>query len=153
MAFQVIPFELQYAKLFRDLNLQWIQEKFVVEPKDRTLLENCKKYIIETGGHIFFAEYNGDIAGCFAFIKLNNEVYELGKMAVDPNYQGIKIGQKLLDFAINFAKKEGWHKLVLYSSTQLDTALHIYKKYGFKEVPMDPDSQYIRSDIKMELSL
>ena len=153
MALQIIPFNPQYAKHFKELNLLWIREYFVVEPKDSILLEDCEKHIIGAGGHIFFAMYNSTIVGCFSFIKLDKKVYELGKMAVDPTYQGRQIGQKLLDFAINFAKKEGWKSLVLYSSTRLNTALHIYRKFGFKEVPMDTDSQYDRSDIKMVLPL
>lgn len=153
MVFRVIPFEHRYAERFRDLNLQWIEKHFVVESKDSDLLENCEKYIIKPGGHIFFAKYDDVIVGCFAFIKLNDKTYELGKMTVAPKYQGMQVGQKLIDFAINFAKNEGWEKLVLYSSTRLDTALHIYRKYGFKKTPMDAISQYARSDIKMELSL
>ncbi|WP_339705701.1 GNAT family N-acetyltransferase [uncultured Kriegella sp.] len=153
MALKVIPFKHQYAERFRDLNLQWIEKHFVVEPKDSNLLESCEENIIKPGGHIFFAKYDDVIVGCFAFIKLNDKAYELGKMSVDAKYQGLQIGQKLLDFAINFAKNEGWQKLVLYSSTRLNTALHIYRKFGFKEVPMDADSQYKRSDIKMERSL
>ena len=80
-------------------------------------------------------------------------VYELGKMAVDPRYQGLNIGQELLKYSITFAKVKQWDKVVLYSSTKLDVALHIYRKYGFKDVPLEQDLPYARSDVKMELEL
>jgi len=151
MSLQIIPFNTKYIRKFRDLNIAWLEKYFYVEPKDSELLENCEKSIIDKGGIIFFAKYEGEIIGCFSFIKLNDTVYELGKMAVDPNYQGLKIGQKMMSFAIDFAKKNNWNKLVLYSSTKLPTALYIYKKYGFTDVELEKDLPYARSDVKMEL--
>ena len=153
MSLEIIPFEPRYSLIFRDLNVAWLKKYFYVEPKDIELLENCQESIIDEGGYIFFAKNEDDIVGCFSFILLNNTTYELGKMAVDPNFQGLKIGQKLLSFAIDFAKRHHWEKIVLYSSTKLDTALHIYSKYGFSEVVLEKEVPYARSDIKMELEL
>ena len=73
-------------------------------------------------------------------------------MAVAPDYQGLKIGQQLLSFAIDFAKKNNWVAITLYSSSKLPTALHIYRKYGFKDVVLEKDIPYARSDVKMELT-
>jgi len=153
MSLEIIPFEPRYSSVFRDLNVTWLETYFYVEPKDAELLENCQASIIDEGGYIFLAKIEESIVGCFAFIPLNETNYELGKMAVDPKFQGLKIGQKLLTFAIDFAKNRGWPKIVLYSSTKLDTALYIYKKYGFKKVALERDLPYHRSDIKMELVL
>lgn len=153
MSLKIIPFKPELAHHFRDLNLQWLEKYFYVEPKDIVLLDDCEKSIVKKGGHIFFAEYHGKIVGCFSFIKLGDNSYELGKMAVDPQYQGLKIGQQLLTFAVEHARNNNWRQLLLYSSTKLDTALHIYRKYGFKEVVLEENLPYARSDIKMELNL
>tara|TARA_R110002167_G_scaffold25912_6_gene89395 strand:- start:312 stop:776 length:465 start_codon:yes stop_codon:yes gene_type:complete len=153
MSLTIIPFEPRYAGNFKALNIAWLERYFYVEPKDEILLENCKASIIDTGGYIFFARYNGEIAGCFSLIKLMDKQYELGKMAVDPQFQGLKIGQQLLEFAIAFAKENNWAKLLLYSNTKLDSALHIYRKYGFREVVLEKDLPYARSDIKMEMEI
>ena len=153
MSVTIIPFEPQYAGSFRDLNLAWVKKYFFVEPKDRALLENCKKSIIDQGGYIYFAQYDGNIVGCFSLMKLGDKVFELGKMAVDPQFQGLKIGQQMVQFAIDLAKDKHWDKVVLYSSTKLDTALHVYRKYGFREVVLEKEPTYARSDIKMELVL
>ncbi|MRH99743.1 GNAT family N-acetyltransferase [Kriegella sp. EG-1] len=149
----IIPFEPQYARHFRDLNLVWIEKYFYVEEKDKELLEACEKNIINEGGYIFFAKYGEKIVGCFCFIKLSDTCYELGKMAVDENHQGLKIGQILLDYAVNFGKQEHWEQIVLYTSIKLPAAQHIYKKFGFKEVIIDNELDYARSEIKMELNL
>ncbi|MCP4976861.1 MAG: GNAT family N-acetyltransferase [Maribacter sp.] len=153
MSLQIIPFNDKYINNFRDLNLAWLEKYFYVEPKDKELLENCEKSIIDKGGHIFFVEYNKDIVGCFSFIKLDDTTYELGKMAVDPNYQGLNIGQQLLKYAIDFAHENNWKKIILYSSTKLDAAIHIYRKFGFEDVVLEQNLPYVRSDVKMELEL
>ena len=153
MSVTIVSFEPRYASVFKDLNVAWLDEYFYVEPKDEILLKNCREAIIDPGGHIFFALYENRPVACFSFIKLNESCYELGKMAVDKKYQGLRIGQELMAFAISFAMERSWKKLVLYSSTKLPAALHIYRKYGFEVVELEKDLPYKRSDIKMELLL
>jgi len=153
MSIQIIPFESKYNVHFKRLNINWVEKYFFVESKDRELLEDCKKSIIDKGGFVFFAKYNDEIVGCFSFIKVDNRHFELGKMAVDPKFQGLKIGQYMMKFAIDYGKKKKWTKISLYSSTKLDTALHIYEKFGFNYVVLEKDLPYARSDIKMELNL
>ncbi|MBU2946774.1 GNAT family N-acetyltransferase [Zobellia uliginosa] len=153
MSIKIIPFKPVHATIFKELNRKWIEQYFSVEPMDIYLLENCKEHIMDKGGYIFFAEKEDAITGCFALLPVNNTTFELGKMAVSSEYQGLKIGQKMLSFAIEFAKEIALETLILYSSTKLDIALHIYKKFGFKEVPIEKHVEYARSNIKMQLTL
>jgi GNAT superfamily N-acetyltransferase len=149
----IVPYESKYTQNFKELNLAWITEYFIVEEKDRELLNNCESSIIEKGGYIFIGLWDNEPVGCFSLLKISEFNFELGKMAVSKSHQGLRIGQDLLVFAINFARSKNWNTLLLYSSTKLDTALHIYKKLGFKEVPLENNNIYLRSDIKMELIL
>lgn len=153
MNLKIIPFESKHATIFKELNIAWLEKYFYVEPKDKLLLEDCENAILGIGGFIFMAEYDDIIVGCFSLIPYKEDNYELGKMAVNPNYQGLKIGQQLLDYAIDFAKKNHWKVITLYSSTKLPTALHLYRKFGFKDLELEKDLPYARSDVKMELSL
>jgi GNAT superfamily N-acetyltransferase len=150
---KIVPFTSEHAKAFKELNTAWLEKYFFVEAKDTSLLENSKENIVDKGGYIFMALYDSTPVGCFSFIPLSKNTYELGKMAVSDDYQGKKIGQHLMNFAIDFAKQYNWDKIVLYSSTKLPTALYIYRKYGFVEVDLENDLPYTRSDIKMELTL
>ncbi|NAS30105.1 GNAT family N-acetyltransferase [Flavobacteriaceae bacterium R38] len=150
---EIIPFESKYAKDFKDLNIAWLEKYFVVEPHDSELLNACEETIINKGGFIFFARIDEKIAGTFSLIKVSDTSYELGKMAVDPEFQGRKIGQKLMEFCIEFAKKQKWDHLLLYSNTKLENAIHIYKKYGFREIKQEEEVPYLRSNIKMKLKL
>ena len=148
----VIPFSDKYAKTFHDLNMEWLEKYFYVEEHDKEVLENPKSYIIDNNGYIFFAKYEDIIVGTVA---LMNEPwgYELSKMAVSPNYQGLKIGQKLMDHCIQFSKEKKWKSLLIYSNTKLAPAIYLYKKNGFKEIPIEKNKPYNRGNIKMVLQL
>ncbi len=73
-------------------------------------------------------------------------------MAVDEAFQGNRIGNKMLEFCIEEGKRLNAGKIILYSNTKLEPAIHLYKKFGFKEVPLD-SSGYERANIKMEINL
>lgn len=147
---EIIPFENKYAQYFYDLNAEWLEKYFYIEPYDEKVLSNPKKYVLDPGGFIFFAKYNNEIAGVVSLIN-QKTFYELSKMAVSPKYQGLKIGQKLMDFSINFAQSQNWESITLYSHRSLVPAINLYKKIGFKEIPVEENSHYKRSDIKMIL--
>ncbi len=153
MKVEIIPFESRYAKDFAQLNIAWLEKYFAVEPHDSELMEQCEDTIIKPGGHIFFARVGDKIAGTFSLIKIEEGIYELGKMAVSPSFQGLKIGQQLMQHCIDFSISNGWKMLQLYSHTSLENAIYIYKKFGFVTIPMEEIPPYDRSNIKMERRL
>ncbi len=153
-ALEIIPFEKQHAKLFYELNIEWLKTFFHVEPYDEEVLSKPEDYIISKGGHIFFARLNDEIVGTVALMPIGNDgLFELTKMAVSPKHRGFKIGQKLMQYCIDFARDMDLPKLILYSNRTLENAIYIYRKYGFVEKPLELDTPYKRSDIKMELVL
>ncbi|WP_250436750.1 GNAT family N-acetyltransferase [Hanstruepera flava] len=152
MEINIIPFRLIYAKDFYDLNIEWLKTYFYVEPFDEEVLSNPETHIINKGGHIFFAISEDEILGTVALMPTNDsKIFELTKMAVLPKLRGLKIGQKLMNHCIDFAKKNNFKALMLYSNTKLENAIYIYRKYGFIEVPVEENSPYERSNIKMIL--
>jgi ribosomal protein S18 acetylase RimI-like enzyme len=152
MDIEIIKFSNEYSKCFSALNMAWLQKYFVVEPIDHEILSNPKKYILDKGGSIFFAKVNEQIAGTFALIRVNETIYELAKMAVEEHFQGKKIGNKMLEFCIEEGKRLKAEKIILFSNRKLEPAIHLYEKFGFKEVPLG-DSEYQRANIKMEVNL
>ena len=146
---EIIAFEPSLAKEFKDLNITWLKKYFEVEPADEKVLNDPQNEIINKGGFIFFAKSGNTVAGTVSLLKLKDNVFELAKLAVAESWQGKKIGNLLMEYCIDFAKKLDATKLVLYSNRKLLPALHLYKKFGFIEVPLE-NSEYKRSDIKME---
>jgi len=82
-------------------------------------------------------------------MKIDNNTFELSKMAVSDKAQGLGIGNKLLIHCLAVAEENSIKKLVLYSNRKLLPAIHLYEKFGFVEVALG-DVSYERADIKME---
>lgn len=154
MPLKIISFTPENADAFYNLNIEWLSTLFEVEPYDKKVLSNPETYIINKGGFIFFAKRKESIIGTFALIPLPQQnAFELTKMAVSPDHRGQKVGQQLLEFCIDFATRKNDFRLLLYSSKKLENAIHLYKKYGFVEIPVEDNCVYKRCDIKMEYKL
>jgi N-acetylglutamate synthase-like GNAT family acetyltransferase len=137
---------------FYNLNIEWLQTYFYVEDHDKEVLNNPKKYIIDKGGIILFVLVNNMVIGTVALMPtLSENTYELTKMAIKPDLRGKKIGQKLMTKIIRLAKIKKINKLILYSNRKLKNAIHLYKKFNFKEIDLEEYSPYKRANIKMEL--
>lgn len=154
MNLKVVAFNPNFARDFHDLNIEWLQTYFYVEPYDKEVLSKPRAYIIDKGGEIFFILRNSTVVGTVALMPTADpEVMELTKMAVHPESRGQKIGQKLLQYCIDYGASQRYKALILYSNTILENAIHLYRKYGFKELALEKDNPYKRANIKMLLEL
>ena len=147
-----INYNNRYSNNFYELNIEWLEKYFSIENYDRSVLSNPEKYIINKGGVILFAKLNEKIIGTAALMPTKEKkVYELTKMAVNPDFRNNKIGQKILKEMICVSKKMKLTKIILYSNRKLKNAIYLYLKYGFVELNIEKDCPYKRADIKMEL--
>lgn len=149
---KIIPFKEKYVEDFYKLNAEWLEKYFYLEPYDIKVLSNPKTYILDLGGFIFVAKYKQEIVGVVSLIN-QNTFFELSKMAVLTKYRGHKIGEKLVEFCIEFGKSKGWKSITLYSNRKLEPAIYLYKKLGFKEIEIEKDTHYERANIKMLVNL
>lgn len=148
----VVDYIPEYQPAFKRLNEEWITQYFKMEATDYKSLDHPDEYILNKGGHIFIALYNGEPVGACALIKMDNDMYELAKMAVSPNAKGKGIGFILGQACIAKAKELGAKKLYLESNTVLKPAINLYHKLGFKKITGIP-SPYERCNIQMMLEL
>jgi GNAT superfamily N-acetyltransferase len=130
-----------------------LEAYFEVESYDELVLSNPQTEILDKGGSIFMVLKEGKTIGTFAFLKKGEGLYEFSKMALTPKERGKGYGNLMMQFAIRYAEQHHWNSLILYSSTILKNSIYLYRKFGFKEVPIDPDIKYARGNIKMELEL
>lgn len=147
---EFFPYAPEHALHFVRLNRAWIEKYFSVEDSDEKLFSNPGK-IVDDGGEILFAKLGDKFVGTCALIKKEKAVFELAKMAVDEAYQGLKIGRKLLEHAIQVAQRRGVTAITLETNSKLKTAIKLYEKLGFKPDPDAADSHYSRVDVKMRL--
>jgi len=150
-AVEILTYRTEHQPWFEKLNRDWIEKYFWMEPIDFEVLQHPDEHIIKKGGTIFMGSYNKEIAGTAAVKLVEPGTYEFTKMAVDEKFQGKKIGKAIAEAAIKWSKDSGAKRIILYSNTKLETAIAMYRKLGFKEIPLD--GPYKRSDIKMELTL
>ena len=148
-AIEIHDWRPQWRADFARLNLDWLERYFAVEDIDRRVLGEPEAQILAPGGHIFFATRDAEVVGTVALLRESDGVYELSKMAVQPDCQGQGVGRRLLKAAIDRFQTVGGRRLFLESSTRLGPALHLYEQMGFVHHPPKPDSHYARSDVHM----
>ena len=151
---EIVDYQPQHQEAFRTLNVEWISQYFTMEESDYKALDNPQGYILDNGGYILVALYEGEPLGVCAMIKMNDGEYdfELAKMAVSPKAQGKNIGFLLASAIIEKAKSLGASKIYLESNTILKPAINLYHKLGFQKVAGKP-TPYTRCNIQMELVL
>lgn len=146
-------FDDSLAGEFHDINLEWIETMFTVEPTDREVLENPRERIIDPGGDILFVEAAGlGIVGACALQKTGPAAFELTKMGVRETARGLKAGEFLLGGVIDRARDLGAQKLYLMTNRKCAAAIHLYEKLGFEhdaEIMADYGARYERCDVAM----
>ena len=145
----IIEFSEELSEPIKTLNYEWLEKYFRIEEGDVASLSDPQKHIIDKGGHIYYAKLDGEIVGTASLLKKSETVYELGKLAVSDKAQGHGIGTILIEHCLNIAKQKQITILILYSNTTLQSAIHLFRKYGFEEVELE-SGVYERANIKME---
>ena len=146
-------FSPQRAGDFARLNYEWIEKYFSIERHDREILEDPQTWVIDPGGDILMALIDDEAVGTVALIPAGDGVLELTKMAVSPSHQGKHIGDLLMLSAVETARDLGANKIFLETHHSLTPAITLYHKHGFIDTPLDPNSEYSRADVRMELAL
>ena len=149
---KLINYEDKFHADFKRLNMEWLEKYNLVETHDLEVLDDPRGTVIAHGGCIFLAADGNTIIGTAGLWKNNEHEYELIKMFVHTEYRGRGISKLLLDKCIDEAKQRDAKKIILYSNSQLQTAIKLYEKYGFEHVPVI-DAPFLTADVKMELSL
>ena len=146
----IIEYEEKHHEDFRRLNLEWLEKYDLAESHDLEILDDPKGTILDRGGVIYMAQADQELVGSAALMKEDEGIYELAKMAVTGNWQGKGISKLLIEKCLDTARIWNARKLTLYSNSQLQTALRLYKKYGFYHVSAK-NSPFVTADVRMEL--
>ena len=149
---EIISYNEKYKEDFKKLNLEWLDKYNLTESHDLMVLNDPNGTILDRGGFIWMAKVENEIAGSAAITNEGHGVFELAKMCVTEKWRGKGISKILLETCLKKAKEMGAKKITLFSNHQLQTALGLYKKFGFQHVEV-LDSPFETADVKMELNL
>lgn len=150
MAFTIESYNNKYKQAFYDLNVDWLEEFFSVEPIDQKTLSDPKRYIIDEGGEILFAVENGKAIGTVALKNMGKGRFELTKLGVDKTVRKGGVGAALCEEVIRRFKAQAGTTLFLETNTLLENAIRLYWRLGFVELPNPVPSPYERSNYYME---
>ena len=145
----IVEFEPAHAAAFRSLNEAWIEKYFVLEAKDREVLNHPEGQIIAKGGQIFMALKDGTPVGCAALMRMADGGFEVAKMTVAETLRGSGLGRRLMQRCIDAGAEAGATRLYLETSSHLAPALALYRAMGFRDLP-PADTPYARADVFME---
>jgi GNAT superfamily N-acetyltransferase len=82
---------------------------------------------------IWLVEAKGRIVGSIAVVERSRRRAQLRWFFVHPDYRGHGIGRALLQNALQFSKKRKYKTVFLWTTSELDTARHLYQDLGFKK--------------------
>jgi putative acetyltransferase len=154
MNIEIREFQPGDQAAFQALNEAWITAYFTLEEKDHAILGDPQTHILDHGGHIYFAidANTREIVGCCALETMENNCFEVVKMAVAGNLRGQGIGRKLLRAVIEAARALGARRLYIETNHTLKNAIALYRSEGFEHLrPEDvKPTPYVRADVFME---
>lgn len=150
---KLVAYDVRYKDDWRYINQQWIEKLFVMEEEDIINLNDPEKFVLDKGGEIYFSLVDGKVVGAVALKKYSPTRYELSKMGVLPDAQGLGIGNLLVEKVIERFHARGGKELFLETNSSLTPAITLYKKYGFNQVAAPENSPYTRADYFMELTV
>lgn len=103
-------------------------------------------------GRLYLAYCNGEAAGCIGLKKIDEKSCEMKRLYVRPQFRGRNIGKLLVRKIITDAKEIGYSYMLLDTLPFLETAIHMYEKFGFYPIDCYNDSP-MSTSIYMRLDL
>ena len=101
--------------------------------------ENTYASLLKEATSFVCENEKGDIIGVGFLVSRGNptDIYTteqcyIRMVTVSDAYKGLKIGQKITEYCIEYAKQSGEQKIALHTSEMMFKARHIYEKLGFK---------------------
>ena len=110
------------------------------------------KYALPDGRLYLDISDDGIARGCIALRKLSDGKGEVKRLYVRPEYRGKGIATALVERIIEDARNIGYKELCLDTLPELESAVRLYKSFGFEETGQYNDSP-VDKTIFMKLSL
>ena len=127
------------------------QEYLELQNYDEELKHLEQKYGLPYG-RLYLAYCDDALAGCIGLRKIDEKNCEVKRLYVRPEFRGQHIGNILVQKIIEDAGEIGYSHMLLDTLPFLESAIHLYKAFGFYEIesynnsPMET-SIYMKRDL------
>ena len=123
----------QARALFREYE-QWLDVGFCFQNFEKELADLPGVYA-PPNGRLLLACDSDQFAGCVALRKLSEGVCEMKRLFVRPQFQGKRLGQRLLQSIIDEARPIGYERMRLDTlPDKMNRAIKLYQSAGFREI-------------------
>ena len=91
----------------------------------------------------WIAEVDGKRAGCVFCVRGDDqESAKLRLLLVDPAARGRRLGRRLVDTCVTFARRAGYRRMTLWTNDPLTAAARIYRAAGFRLIEQEPHRSF-----------
>jgi len=90
----------------------------------------------------WIAEDETGRVGCVFCVREDDETARLRILLVDPRARGQRLGARLVERCLTFAREAGYRRMVLWTNHPLVAARRTYLQAGFELVAVEPHHSY-----------
>lgn len=128
------PHYLDQARtLFREYEV-WLHLDLCFQNFEKELAELPGAYAPPTG-RLLLAFEDDELAGCVALRKLTDEICEMKRLFLRPQFHRRGLGRELAERIIEEAHSIGYQRMRLDTlSEQMGSAIALYRALGFREI-------------------
>lgn len=120
-----------------------------MDKKPFPMLDDYKAHI--EAKHAFVLEEEGQLVGYIILIPEDEKTLLLDNIGVSPCFQKKGYGKKLMLFAENWAKEQGYTSIILYTNIVMRENLVYYPALGYAETHRIQEKGYSRVYFKKEI--
>ena len=80
---------------------------------------------------VWICEHNDQIIGFLLLMHRDNNAAQLRFFYIEPDYRGIGLGKKLMEYFMEFLKEKRYKSAYLWTTHEQYNAALLYKRYGF----------------------
>ena len=138
--------------------IDWIREKCLIYfkldivdtigPIDEYIEKSMQEFesFVPPESIVYIISFDGKIAGMGGLKRNNEEMAEIKRMYVKPDFRGKGLGNAVMNKLIETAKEFGYSKLRLDTGPFMTTAHKVYKSAGFYEI-----EEYLEAEVPLIL--
>ncbi len=135
---EIVTLFTEYTNMLMEQN-EIVRQYLILQNYEKELAHPEEKYGMPEG-RLYLACWEGRLAGCIGLRKLDEERGELKRLYVRPEFRGRRMGEALIRRILDDAREIGYRHVLLDTLPFLRSAIELYRRVGFYEIPCYNDS-------------
>ncbi len=117
-------------------------------------IDDFENKYVNNGGAFLVITDGGRVIGTGALHRLEDQVGEIKRLWLLPEYQGQGLGRRMMEELLAIAREKGYTRLRLETTPAFQVkAYHFYRKLGFHDIPRYSEAPEDDGQVGMELDL